>query len=140
MKNRDFEIGSRKFKLNKIDVFKQLFISKRISPLLAEMVPILAKMQNEKIDPNQLTEDQTKMFAPLVGGFSKLSDDDARFILIGLCSAVEMQQMPTGNWARVATESAGLMFDDLELPELIKIAWESFLYNLSGFIKGHRLS
>lgn len=133
MNERDFQIGARKFKLNKINTFEQFHIVRRLLPILGELLPVLGKVQKlGKLDPEKMSEEQLQMFVPVIGGLSKLSDEDANRVLLGLCSAVEMQQQPANNWARVAT-SAGLMFEDLELPVIMQIAGRAFAYNMSGF-------
>jgi|SRR5665213_626046 len=130
MNERDFEVGTRKFKLNKIDAFKQFHIVRRLAPILGDLLPVAHKLS--KVSPDQMGEDQFQALSPIMVGISKLSDEDANRVLLGLCSAVEMQQMPAGNWARVATD-AGLMFQDLELSVLLQVAAKAFMYNLSGF-------
>lgn len=134
MNERDFQIGERKFKLNKIDAFKQFHIVRRLGPILGDLIPVAAKMKSMNTDKPQdeQLEELAKLVTPIMNGLSKLSDEDANKVLLGLCSAVEMQQMPVGNWARVATDG-GLMFQDLELPVLIQIAGRAFMFNLSGF-------
>lgn len=130
---RDFEIGTRKFKLSKINAFKQFHIVRRIAPILAELLPaVQLSKAKEGASESEKLEELSKMATPMMMGLSKLSDEDANYVLFGLLSAVELQQ-EKGNWARVATESAGLMIQDLELPEMIQIAGKAFMYNLSGF-------
>lgn len=130
MSERDFEIGSRNFKLNKIDAFKQFKIIRRLAPILGDLIPVAQKMS--KLSEDQMKEDQFALFSPIMSGVAKLSDEDSNIVLLGLCSSVEIQQMPLGNWARVSTDSS-LMIQDLELPVLLQIAGRAFLYNLSGF-------
>ncbi len=138
MNDRDFEIGGRKFKLSKIDAFKQFHIVRRIGPLLSELLPAMKEMPNLKnIDQASEAEklDQmAKFVAPIMNGLSKLSDSDADLVLFGLLSSVEVQQ-PAGNWAKVATNSM-LMIQDMELPVLLQIAGRAFMFNLSGFFGG----
>lgn len=127
--DRDFEIGSRKFKLNKIDAFKQFAIMRRMAPILGDMIGAI-QGKSDKDDP-------LKIIAPIFDGLSKMSDSDAEKVLIGLCSAVEMQQASFGNWAKVATESNGLTFkegpDALDLPDILHIAIKSFWFNAESF-------
>lgn len=136
MSDRDFEIGNRKFKLNKIDTFKQFHIVRRLAPILGDMISAAQKYNKFKAsgshDEKASEENFTALVTPIMNGVSKLSDADASLVLLGLCSAVEIQQMPIGNWAKVATD-AGLMFQDIELPILLQIAGRAFMYNLSGF-------
>lgn len=128
MSDRDFEIGGKKFKLLKIDTFKQFHVVRRIAPILAELLPAM------KDGPAAKGTDLDKVAAfvsPIMNGLSKLSDADADFVLINLLSAVEVQQS-AGNWAKVA-QGGMLMIQDFELPVLLQIAGQSFMFNLSGF-------
>lgn len=139
MSERDFEIGSRKFKLNKIDAFKQFHITRRLAPLLGELAPVMGSIAQSAKNSDLLSETEkleqfAKLAAPVMNGLSKLSDQDADRVLYGLLSAVEIQQA-AGNWARVATDSA-LMMQDLELPVLLQCAGRAFMFNLSGFFQG----
>ncbi len=137
MSERDFEIGGRKFKLCKIDAFKQFHIVRRLGPLLGELAPALGTFAKSKGQASFLSESEkldefAKLLTPLMTGLSKLTDEDANKVLFGLLSSVEIQQMPVGNWARLATDQA-IMFSDLELPVLLQAAGRAFAYNLSGF-------
>lgn len=135
MSDRDFEIGGRKFKLNKIDAFKQFHIVRRIAPILSEMLPAM-KSQSKLKGFESLGEDEkldviSKFVSPIMMGLSKLSDADADLVLKGLLEAVEVQQQ-AGNWARIV--SGGMvMVQDFELPQLMQIAGRAFMFNLSGF-------
>lgn len=129
MSERDFAIGERKFKLNKIDAFKQFHIVRRIGPILGDLIPIANKLS--KMSDDQRQENMFEAITPIMIGISKLSDEDSNKVLLGLLASVEMQQ-GAGNWARVAT-SDQLMFSDLDLPLMLQIAGRAFQFNLSGF-------
>ena len=144
MDERDFEIGGVKFKLNKMDAFKQFHIVRRISPLLSELLPAMKEIARNKTDMQAMSDDDkfeqfAKIGQPLLMGFSKLSDEDANKVLLGLLSSVEIQQSH-GNWARISTETA-MMINNLELPVLMQAAGRAFMFNLSGFFAvAHRAS
>ncbi len=135
MTDRDFEINGRKFKLLKIDAFKQFHIVRRIAPLLADLLPAMKDVKSvkslESVSESEKLDQMAKVVGPVMMGLSKLSDADADLVLFGLLASVEVQQ-PAGNWARVSTNSM-LMMQDLELPILLQIAGRAFAYNLSGF-------
>lgn len=135
MSERDFEIGSRKFKLNKINALKQFHIVRRIAPILGEMAPMLKDLSKMKKSEAMSEDDKldqiAKFVSPIMEGMSKLSDKDSDLVLMGLLCAVEMQQS-SGNWAPVA-RGENLMFEDLELPVLLNAAGRSFMYNMAGF-------
>lgn len=131
----EFEIGGRKFKVGKLNTFKQFHIVRRIAPILADLLPAITELQkqskNKKIQVNQDNfEDTATILAPVLTGFSKLSDVDSEFVLFGLCSCVEVQI--ANSWSKVATDSM-LMVQDLDLPALLQIAGRSFVANLAGF-------
>lgn len=127
--DKDFEIGGRKFKLGKMNTFKQFHIVRRISPILADMLPAIKDLQI-KSGKAETFEETAKILAPILTGFSKLSDADSEFVLYGLLSSVEAQI--NGAWAKVATDSM-LMIQDMELPTLLQIAGRAFIHNLTGF-------
>lgn len=130
----EFELGGRKFKIGRMNTFKQFHVVRRLAPLLGELLPALTEIQKkqgklQKSDIENL-EDTAKILQPILAGFSKLSDGDSEFVLYGLLSCVEVQ---LGNsWAKVATENM-LMVQDLELPALLQIAGRAFMANLSSF-------
>ena len=129
MSDRDFEIGARKFKLNKMDPFKQFHVARRMGPILGELVPLAGKLR-QGIDENQY-----EALVPIINGISKLSDNDATMVLTTLLSCVEVQNPGVLGWARVAVDGQ-LMFQDLDLPILLQIASRAFAYNLKGFFGG----
>lgn len=133
---RDFEIGNKKFKLCKIDAFKQFHIARRVGPLLLETLPASQGQLKDIKAYDALPEAEklelfTKVVNPLMNGLAKLSDKDAELVLYGLLSSVETQQ-EAGNWARVATADM-LMIQDFDLPILLGLAGRAFMYNLSNF-------
>lgn len=128
-----FEVGGRKFQLNKINAFKQFHIVRRLGPVLSELLPVLSEAQRLSIDALSETEklDQiAKVMSPVMLGLSKLSDSDSDKVLYGLLSSVQIQQ--SVGWAWVATDSM-LMIQDMDLPLLLQIAGRAFMFNLSGF-------
>jgi hypothetical protein len=132
----EFEINGRKFKLNKIDAFKQTHILKRMAPILSELVPHLKEISKDAKEPEKITEADSwvmlsKLLGPAMTGLSKLSDADSDFVLHNLLASVEVQQS-SGNWAKVSTPTM-LMMQDLELPMITQIASKAFMFNCSGF-------
>lgn len=132
-----FEVGGRKFQLNKINAFKQFHLVRRIAPILSEMLPAFGEAQKITSVSSQLSEKEqydqlAKIAGPLLVGFSKLSDSDSDKVLYVLLSSVQVQQ--SVGWAWVATDTT-LMIQDLELPEMLQVAGRAFMYNLSGFFR-----
>lgn len=135
MSDRDFEIAGRKFKLSKINALEQFHIVRRITPILKALLPEVKTFQ--AMAGKELTKDEQmdvfiKIAMPVMDGLADLTDKDSERVLFGLLSSVEMQQLPAGNWARLAN-SSGLMFADLGLSMLLQGAGRAFAYNLAGF-------
>lgn len=132
--DRDFEVGGKKFKLSKIDAFKQFHIVRRLAPLLSDLIPAMKSMGNVKsfdsLSETDKFDEIAKIASPIMTGLSKLSDQDANIVLFGLLNAVEVQHGPS--WAKVASGEM-LMIQDLELPILMQLAGRAFMFNLSGF-------
>ena len=135
MNEKEFQIGERKFQLNKIDALKQFHILRRVGPILSELAPALKEIQpsKKKSKESESLDAVARIATPVLNGLSKLSDTDADFVLYGLLSSVEMQQL--GNWMRVSNNGM-LMVQDLELPQLLQLAGRAFVYNMSGFFSG----
>jgi hypothetical protein len=130
MNDRDFELAGKKYKLHKLDAFKQFHVVRRLSPILGDLIAVAPRLA--KVSPNQMGDEQLALLSPILKGISALSDADSNFVLNTLLSSIEMQQTAQGGWARVSTDS-GLMFQDLELPILLQLAGRAFQYNMAGF-------
>lgn len=134
----EFEIGGRKFKVRKIDAMKQFHIVRRVTPILAEVLPALksagkfaSEAELKKLPDDKKWDLVTGIAGPTMNGLSKLEDKDADLVLHGLLEAVEVQQTG-GNWAKISSGGM-LMMQDLELPVLLQVAGRAFIFNLSGF-------
>lgn len=137
MDSNEFQVGDRKFKLGKIDAFRQFHIVRRIGPLLAELMPGLASMVKSQKKLESMSEDEklgefAVVAQPVMEGLSKLSDQDAEYVLFRLLGSVEVYQAEFGNWAKIATDK-GVVMQDLELPVLLQAAGRALMFNLSGF-------
>lgn len=133
--DRSFSVAGKNFKLNKMDAFRQFHVVRRIGPLLTEMIPAFAKMAGVKTSGQseaEKLEEFAALAGPVMAGLSKLSDQDADYVLFRLLSCVEVEQPQFHTWAKIATDSQ-IMMQDLELPILLQAAGRALMYNLSGF-------
>lgn len=134
MVEREFSLGTREFKLLKIDALKQFHIVRRIGPILSDLLPGMkdaGKLKEaEKLSEGEKLDVIAKFVGPIMTGLSKLSDADAELVLYGLLHAVEVKH--AGQWSRISTGSL-LMIQDFELPVMMQLAGRAFMYNLSGF-------
>lgn len=142
----DFEVNGKKFKVSKIDALKQFHIVRRLGPILSDIIPLAKKFKDNapKAMKGELSEaemfaDITALAQPIMNGLSKLKDEDAELVLLGLCSAVEIHQPETNNWMPLS-DGKQFRYQLLEFPELIQCAGRAFAFNLSGFFASARQS
>lgn len=136
MSERDFQIGEKKFKLSKLDAFKQFHIVRRLGPILGEIIPAAQKLKIKAVGDGEKSQAQVMreigiIVQPIMKGLALLSDEDSEFVLKGLCSAVEIQQ-EHGNWARLS-DGKVMSIQTLDLAEMLQAAGQAFAYNLAGF-------
>ncbi len=133
----DFKVGNKEFKLSKIDAFKQFHIVRRIVPILNDLLPAMGAISKSMKGMEGKSEDEkleqfAKIGKPVMDGLSKLSDEDANYVLFGLLASVEVKQAEHGNYAFIVRNGT-LMFPDLDLPTLLQAAGRAFAFNMSGF-------
>lgn len=134
MNETDFEVGGRKFKLRKMDTFKQFHVVRRLGPILGDIIPMAKELKGMKETSSEEEKFDViaKLAKPIMDGLSSLSDDDANKVLLALLSCAEMQQLPAGNWAQIAKGEV-LLIQDLDLPAVMQIAGRAFAFNLASF-------
>lgn len=134
--DNSFEIGPQKFKMRKVDALAQFHIVRRIGPLLSEVLPALGSIKTAKTEgqtEKETFEEFSKILSPIFTGLSKLSDEDANFVLFRLLGCVEVYQDQFNSWATIATPQ-GIKMQDIELPVLMQAAGRALMFNLSGFL------
>lgn len=116
----EFELEGRTYRANKIDARTQFHIVRRLAPVLGEIAPALQGKGGLDALP------------PLANAVAKLTDSDADYVIFGLLNAVVRKQDQGLGWGPVATGEQ-LMYDDITMPLMLKLAWQSFSFNMSGF-------
>lgn len=116
----EFELEGRTYRANKIDARTQFHIVRRLAPVLGEIAPALQGKGGLDALP------------PLANAVAKLTDSDADYVIFGLLKAVVRKQDQGLGWGPVATGEQ-LMYDDITMPLMLKLAWQSFSFNMSGF-------
>lgn len=116
----EFELEGRTYRANKIDARTQFHIVRRLAPVLGEIAPAMQGKGGLDALP------------PLANAVAKLTDSDADYIIFGLLKAVVRKQDHGLGWGPVATGEQ-LMYDDITMPLMLKLAWQSFSFNMSGF-------
>ncbi len=117
----EFETEGRTYRVNKIDARSQFHIVRRLAPVLGQVAPAI---QGGKGGMDALPA--------LADAIAKLSDDDADYVLFGLLKVVNRKQDQGLGWGPVCTGTS-IMYDDITMPTMLKLAWEAMSFNMSGF-------
>ncbi len=117
----EFETEGRTYRVNKIDARSQFHIVRRLAPVLGQVAPAV---QGGKGGMDALPA--------LADAIAKLSDEDADYVLFGLLKVISRKQDQGLGWGPVATGTL-LMYDDITMPTMLKLAWQALSHNMSGF-------
>ena len=117
----EFETEGRTYRVNKIDARSQFHIVRRLAPVLGQVAPAI---QGGKGGIDALPA--------LADAIAKLSDDDADYVLFGLLKVVNRKQDQGLGWGPVCTGTV-IMYEDITMQTMLKLAWEAFSFNMSGF-------
>lgn len=118
------ELDGHTYRVGKLDARAQFHIVRRLAPVLGELAPALQGGQGG--------------FAALpaiAGAVAKLSDTDADYCIFGLLKVVSRKQPNGLGWGPVSTGEL-LMYDDIDMTKMLKLAWEALSFNMSGFFVG----
>ena len=117
----EFETEGRTYKVNKIDARSQFHIVRRLAPVLGQVAPAV---QGGKGGMDALPA--------LANAIASLSDTDADYVLFGLLKALSRKQDQGLGWGPVVTGTS-IMYDDITMPTMLKLAWEALSFSMSGF-------
>jgi len=125
-----FEVSGKNYSADKLDAMKQFHIVRRMAPIVAGLLPTGVALK----DMNTFLQKEVSSVLPgLAEALSKLKDEDAEFVLYGLLSVVKQEQPNGLGWAPVVKGSS-LMFQNITMPDLIKIAFKAGQYNFQDFL------
>lgn len=121
-------VNEQVYKIGRLNVFKQLHIAKRLTPLLAGALPAwLAVAGGQRADVSAMAG----ALQPLADAITRLSDEDLDHVILECMVAVERKQ--GAGWARVRHDNGPMMFDDLDLLALLQLTKEVVQENLGNF-------
>lgn len=143
----EFEVNTHKYKTSKMNVMSQWAIARRIAPVVANiMTPDLLK-QVVSLVPKSMTIDGSSgqpviemdkvlelfsgIFQPFIEAISKMSDEDSEFV-INHCLAV-VHRNTGGGWTAVKPQNSGLMFEDIDMLEMMQIVFRVIIDTVGNF-------
>jgi hypothetical protein len=134
----EFEIGGNQYRADKLNVFQQFHVQRKIAPLIPPLIPVFLRIQEMRAKQLGLVSNLasiSELLQPFADGLAGLPDADAEFVL-STCLAV-VRRRAGDHWAPVWSASAkALMFDDLDLGSALPIVVRVIRDNLGPFIQG----
>lgn len=133
-----FELKGHQYQSGKLDAFKQFHVARRLAPLLSG---VGAALKGNGEQPKQgdgeaaaaaQKADFSDFLEPMADALAHMPDADCDYILF-TCLAVVQRQQGNG-WAKVLAQgSRSLMFDDIDMGEMIGITMKVIQENIGGF-------
>lgn len=123
---QEIEIGEKKYRTGKLDAFKQFHLVRKLLPLFSGMGQSFSNM------PDQAGTDAFwKSLAPVANAIADMSTEDSEWILKTCLTACSYFNGRT--WVPVTTPQGQLMFEDIEMAEMIQLAFTVIQDNLGSF-------
>ena len=122
---KEVEISGNTYRIGKIDARRQWHVVRRIAPALVGVISLVDAQDDDAVGLINKIE-------PFLSALAKMSDDDSDYVLEICLSVVQRKIDGDRGWSSVGTPSS-LMFEDIDLAGMMRIAFEAGSENLAGF-------
>lgn len=112
-------------------------MTRRVLPVVGGAADVFMRYIKEQKEAGAafkklLDMDVAEIIEPLAKALGAMSDADSRFVITTCLSKVQ-RATGTGDWASVTAANGGLMFADIEMPQMLQIVWKVIEVNLLSF-------
>ncbi|MFP0547887.1 phage tail assembly chaperone [Acinetobacter baumannii] len=145
----NISINGHDYTIGRLDAFDQLHVSRKLSPLVPTIVPVIAEVAQgdlikafEKIDLDNVSDEEIRQkfdlkslnglsesLGKLTEAWASLPQDDVDFIIKKCLSVCNR------NGSRVCMNGS-IMFDDLDMMPMLALTVAVIRKNLGNFIQG----
>jgi hypothetical protein len=131
----EFEIDGKKYRADKLSAFEQFHVSRRISPLIPKLIPVMLEVAKTQGTLGSLSRIADVM-QPFADGLASMSDTDAEYVMSTCLSVVKRNQ--SDNWAPVwSARAKAMMFDDMnDIGSMLPLVMQVIQDSLGPFIHG----
>lgn len=143
----EFQVGDKTYRSGKLSAMTQFHMVRRLAPLLGGIGAAAAAVRGQipaaPADPaaSPLPSEtflQADIIAMVADAVGKMSDQDTEYV-INTCLSVCQRQQEGNVWAPV-TRSGRMMFEDIDMAQMLQITWRVLQENLSSFFNAPQLS
>lgn len=119
-----FEADGKTFCIGKLNAFDQLFVARKMAPALP-VIDGLVREENANKDLGLL----------MVIALGQLSDSASDDVLLKCLGCVTVVQSADGKMAKLINSNGDLMFEDVSMDSIVKIAAKVIEVNLGNFFR-----
>lgn len=123
-------VNGHTYAIGKLNALTQFHISRRLAPMLAQMGISLNSLRK---GVSSDLEDFLPVLGPVTDMMAKMSDEDVNYILFTCLSVVSRQ---SGDKFSAVSTGTNLMFEDIDMPTMLRLVVEVVKENMGTFIKG----
>lgn len=136
-------IGPKTYRVEKLDPFKQFHIVRILSPVVGSFIdPIIKAVGGQKMssDPGEagkailtamLGSDMGPTVTMFLSSIRDMSEKDSEYIIRTCLSAVSVKEGTS--WAKMTTPAGAVLYQDVELPDLLALSWKVITHSLARF-------
>lgn len=133
----EFSLNGAQYSASKLSVFDQLKVSRKLLPLIANIVSdvsmLKAAAQNRTATGEQTFEAIQTVLPKIADALADMPDESVNAILYP-CLKVVTRKSTAGNWTAIFMEDQ-LMFDDIDLFAMLGIVGRVVVDNLGNFLR-----
>ena len=143
----EFKVNGLKFRAGKLDVFKQLHVSRKVAPVLPKLMPVFLELEKTAKTPAAVIDPTGNAVAggvdlaalasavePLAKVLAEMPDSDVEYVVNTCLSVVAINQ--ANDWVDVLAPSGVLMFDTVDMPVMLQLVAKVIQDSLGPFLSG----
>ena len=127
----EVEIGGTRYRTGRLDAFKQFHLFRKLMPVLSGMGATFAEA--EASGSENILEDVKfwSSLGPAATAIAEMSTQDSEFILKTCLQAIS--RWNGQQWVRITTPNGELMFEDIDMMQMLQLSFEVMKDNLGSF-------
>lgn len=133
---QEFEINGKKYRIGKLDAFKQFHVTRKIAPIVPTLIPVYVRITTDggvKDDLEKLSE----LIMPFADAMAEMSDEASEYVIATCLSVCQRAGADGTTWSPVWDKAGNIcMYDDLDLGGIMQIVIKVVQDSLGPFIQG----
>ena len=139
--NELITIGEHEYSIGRLNALDQFHVSRKIAPIIPTLMPIISEVAKGDLsktiesielgDNNELgsLEPLAQALEPFMEAFAKMPEEDVNYIIHKCLSVVK-------RGSSVVCRGQSIMFDDLDMGQILPLVVAVIRVSLSNFIQG----